>query len=203
MNRIRSKLSYANVMATIAVFLVLGGGAAVAAGGLAKNSVGAKQLKRNAVTTAKIKNGAVTGAKINPATLPAVPTATNANSANNANSLGGVPAGSYQQKPMWALVNGDGTILDQSGGISLEEKTPSGGYWLRFPQSLAGKAISVTPWAGWEGLDPSVQAGYCGGNDGKGGFSCSGSNTSSVLWVETQEEAGDGEEVAFYAVVFP
>jgi hypothetical protein len=61
---IRKRLTYANVMSTIAVFLVLGGGAAFAAGKLGKNSVGTKQLKSNSVTTAKIKNEAVTEAKL-------------------------------------------------------------------------------------------------------------------------------------------
>jgi len=61
--QIRKRLTYANVMSSIAVFLVLGGATAIAAG-LAKNSVGSKQLKKNAVTTKKIKNSAVTAAKI-------------------------------------------------------------------------------------------------------------------------------------------
>ena len=65
MKRIRSHLSYANVMSSIAVFLLLGGGAAIAAkNALPKKSVGAKQLKRNAVTTAKLKKNAVSTAKI-------------------------------------------------------------------------------------------------------------------------------------------
>lgn len=64
MKHIRKRLTYANVMSTIAVFLVLGGGAALAAGKLGKNSVGTKQLKNNSVTTAKIKNEAVTEAKL-------------------------------------------------------------------------------------------------------------------------------------------
>lgn len=59
---IRKRLNYANVMSSIAVFLVIGGATAFAA--LAKNSVGTKQLKKNAVTTKKIKKGAVTRAKI-------------------------------------------------------------------------------------------------------------------------------------------
>src|SRR4051794_26618057 len=50
-------------MSSIAIFLVLGGATALAAG-LAKNSVGSKQLKKNAVTAAKIKKNAVTAAKI-------------------------------------------------------------------------------------------------------------------------------------------
>ena len=43
------RLSYANVMATIAVFIALGGGA-YAALKVPKDSVGNKQLKNNAVT---------------------------------------------------------------------------------------------------------------------------------------------------------
>jgi hypothetical protein len=62
--QIRKRLTYANVMSSIAVFLVLGGATAIAAGQLGKNSVGSKQLKKNAVTAAKIKKNAVTSAKI-------------------------------------------------------------------------------------------------------------------------------------------
>jgi hypothetical protein len=54
----RKRLSYANVMSSIAVFLVLGG-AAVAATQLPKNSVGTKQLKKSAVTSVKVKNGSL------------------------------------------------------------------------------------------------------------------------------------------------
>ncbi|MBS1878571.1 MAG: hypothetical protein JST31_03560 [Actinobacteria bacterium] len=64
MKHVRGKLTYANVMSTISVFLLLGGASAYAATQLAKNSVGSAQLKKNAVTAAKLKNGAVTGAKV-------------------------------------------------------------------------------------------------------------------------------------------
>ena len=57
-------LTYANVLATVTLFLVLGGGAAIASGKLGKNSVGSAQLKKNAVTTAKLKKNAVTTAKL-------------------------------------------------------------------------------------------------------------------------------------------
>jgi hypothetical protein len=62
--KIRKRLTYANVMSSIAVFLVIGGASAFAASHLGKNSVGKKQLKNNAVTSAKIKKNAVTAAKI-------------------------------------------------------------------------------------------------------------------------------------------
>ena len=63
MKKLTEHLTYANVISTICLFLLLGGGAAIAAG-LGKDSVGPKQLKKNAVTAAKIKNGAVTDAKL-------------------------------------------------------------------------------------------------------------------------------------------
>jgi hypothetical protein len=63
------RLSYANVVATLALFLALGGATAFAAQHLAKNSVGARQLKRNAVSSAKIRKNAVTRAKVMPAAI--------------------------------------------------------------------------------------------------------------------------------------
>jgi hypothetical protein len=59
---VRKRLTYSNVIATMALFIALGG-AAVAAG-LPKNSVGPKQIKRGAVTAAKIRKRAVTSAKL-------------------------------------------------------------------------------------------------------------------------------------------
>ncbi|MEX2106142.1 MAG: hypothetical protein WD810_04520 [Solirubrobacterales bacterium] len=68
-SRLRPKLNYSNVIATIALFVALGG-AAVAAG-IPKNSVGPKQLKRGAVTTAKLRKGAVTSGKLAPKSVVA------------------------------------------------------------------------------------------------------------------------------------
>jgi hypothetical protein len=65
----RPKLTYANVVATLALFIAIGGAGAFATSRLGKNSVGARQLKRNAVTTAKIKKKAVTAAKVKNGTL--------------------------------------------------------------------------------------------------------------------------------------
>ncbi|HEV7769351.1 MAG TPA: hypothetical protein VGO66_01700 [Solirubrobacterales bacterium] len=59
---LRKRLTYSNVIASMALFIALGG-AAVAAG-LPKNSVGAKQLKKGAVTTKALARNAVTSGKI-------------------------------------------------------------------------------------------------------------------------------------------
>jgi hypothetical protein len=60
---IRERLTYANVMATIAVFLSLAGGA-YAALRVPPHSVGNRQLRKNAVSGAKVKDGSLTGAEI-------------------------------------------------------------------------------------------------------------------------------------------
>lgn len=64
MKRFLPRLTYANVVSTLCLFLLVGGASAFAATKLAKNSVGATQIKKNAVVTAKIKNAAVTNSKL-------------------------------------------------------------------------------------------------------------------------------------------
>lgn len=54
MKRLRSKLTYANVISTLCLILLVGGGTALAAGGLEKESVGTRQLKKEAVTPLKL-----------------------------------------------------------------------------------------------------------------------------------------------------
>jgi hypothetical protein len=71
MNAVLKRLTYANVIATLALFLALGGGVVwaagkVGAGRIKPNSVSAGKIKRNAVTAAKIRPNAVTAPKIRP-----------------------------------------------------------------------------------------------------------------------------------------
>jgi hypothetical protein len=60
---VRHRLTYANVVASLALFIALGG-VSVAATQLAANSVGTTQLKANAVTGAKVKNGSLTASDL-------------------------------------------------------------------------------------------------------------------------------------------
>ncbi len=83
MKSARRHLSYANVISTICLFIVLGGGA-YAAARLPAKSVGTAQLKAGAVTAAKIKDGTITGAKVDSRTLGPVPTAASADRAGSA-----------------------------------------------------------------------------------------------------------------------
>ena len=88
MRKIRAQLTYANVVSTLCLFLLLTGGSALAAATLGKNSVGSRQLKSKSVTTGKIAlnavngskvaNGSLSGADINLGALGTVPSATSA-----------------------------------------------------------------------------------------------------------------------------
>jgi hypothetical protein len=69
MKRFLPRLSFANVIASLALFIALGG-AAVAAG-LPRNSVGPKQIKRGAVTAKAIRKQAVRSGKIAPRAVTA------------------------------------------------------------------------------------------------------------------------------------
>ena len=70
MKQIRKRLTYANVMSSIAVFLILGGATAIAAikkvgaNEIKANSIKTGKIVKEAVTAGKLKNGSVTNAKI-------------------------------------------------------------------------------------------------------------------------------------------
>jgi hypothetical protein len=70
--QIRQRLTYANIVSTIALVLVVGGATAIAARKVPKHSVGPHQLKSNAVTTPKIKANAITTRKIKKNAITAV-----------------------------------------------------------------------------------------------------------------------------------
>ena len=64
MKQIRKRLTYANVMSSLAVFLILGGATAVAA-----KKIGSNEIKGNSITTGKLKKEAVTRAKLKKAAV--------------------------------------------------------------------------------------------------------------------------------------
>jgi hypothetical protein len=110
MRRIRP--SYANVTATLALFVALSGGA-YAAATLPANSVGSRQIKKSAVTREKVKNNAIDGSKVRDnslngndvkeSSLAKVPSAAAADHAAAAAALDKV---SYKAAPTTAPPNG-------------------------------------------------------------------------------------------------
>jgi hypothetical protein len=132
--QIRKRITYANVMSSIAVFLVLGGGAAYAAkkigsneikgnsittGKIKKEAVSASKIKKNSITTAKIANGAVTGAKLNLGTVGTVPNAAHANTADSATSANAVNGMHLGKLNFVADANTPATNLFSANGLTL------------------------------------------------------------------------------------
>jgi hypothetical protein len=68
---LRSRLTYANVVATLALFIALGG-VSWAAVTLPRGSVGTPQLKPGAVTGTKVRDGSLSGADVRDASLSSV-----------------------------------------------------------------------------------------------------------------------------------
>ena len=157
MKQVRKRLSYANVMSSIAVFLILGGATAIAAkkigsnelkanavttGKIKKNAVTTAKIKKEAITTAKIKKEAVTGAKVNEATLGEVPSAANAKNAENANTVGGLRVVKFS-------LNGGSDIAKTQildlNGLQLHASCTAGVITATATTSVNGSEIST--WA--------------------------------------------------------
>lgn len=131
--QIRKHLSYANVMSSIAVFLVLGGGAAYAA-----KKIGSHELRGGAVTTAKIKRNAVTRSKIKAEAISTAKIAkgavTNARLADGAVSLEklapGFIAPAAEKLSRVANISDAGSVLLGSSGIAQANVShPSPGFY--------------------------------------------------------------------------
>lgn len=172
MKQLRNRLTYANVMSSLAVFLVLGGATAFAAtkiganqlkansvktGKIVKEAVTTSKIKNNAVNTAKIANDAVTGAKVNEGTLGQVPTANSANFANSAGSA---------QPEVFAKIDGDGDVIESlSKGITDANVTHvdgTGVYCVTVPAFNARGAVANTQFGGTYGAVAQVTVGGTG-----------------------------------------
>ena len=102
LDRLRSRLTYANVTATIALFLALGGGA-----------YAASQLPANSVGTAQIKDHSIRGVDVNKPNLGSVPQAA------NAAKLGGNLPGAFVKKTDFA----GGALSGPFSNLSLDQNT--------------------------------------------------------------------------------
>ena len=131
MTKINEKLTYANVVATLALFIAVGGTSAYAANQLSANSVGTKQLKNGAVTKVKLADG-VQGERgpegkqglRGPQGNPGAPGAPGESGATHAVVRGGDGSGG----PVAAVVKCEpGEIATGGGGYTLGPEALGGG----------------------------------------------------------------------------
>lgn len=141
MSRFRPRLTYANVISTLCLFLLIGGGTAFAASQLSKESVGARQLKKEAVTPAKLST-ASKSALIGPAGPVGPKGATGATGPAGPAGPAGAPGTSAS--PATEVVTAV-TVNDTSAGKETVVTCPSGtvlggGYVLN-PNGNAGVVL--------------------------------------------------------------
>jgi hypothetical protein len=129
--RFRDRLTYANVMATIAVFIALGG-SSYAALTLPRNSVGTAQLRTGAVRSIDVQNRALQATDLSPRARdflrgqqgPAGPA--------------GAPAVRY-----FAAVSATGSLL-RGNATSGGNAGSTGSYVVGFAERVSGCAYSAT-----------------------------------------------------------
>lgn len=185
MKQIRKRFTYANVMSSIAVFLVLGGATAFAAkkigsNQLKGNSVKTGKIVREAVTTSKIKKSAITTARIKDDAVATAKIAdgavTTAKIANDAvtgdkvkeSSLGEVPKAATAvnaesaQPQVFAAINSSG-IVDTaiSKGLSSANVThPTTGVFCVTVPAFTALGGQVTPiFGGTDGTTADLTVG--------------------------------------------
>jgi hypothetical protein len=128
-------------------------------------------------------------------------TADSATTADNADTVDGLDAGDLMAR--WALVAADGTIVDQSGGITMTTSFP-GGYYLNFGSSVEGHAILGTIKyrnAAPGNSDGTLNLSPCGAL----GTTCApvGTNNTNHVWVLTRNGSGTQDGRPFYVTVLP
>ena len=150
--RITSRLTYANVIATLALFIALGG-TSYAVTALPKNSVGTQQLKKNAVTGVKVKNGSLSSADFAAGTLLKGDTgASGATGATGATGPQGATGAAGPAGAQYSSVDGDSqTNPIESNAVSVA----SGTIYL----DQAGK------YAMFARFDTTLTANMCAGGD--------------------------------------
>jgi hypothetical protein len=188
LKQIRKRLTYANVMSSIAVFLVLGGATALAASHLGKNSVGTKQLKRNAVTAAKLKRNAVTAAKIRTNAVTAAKIQTSA-----------VTAAKIQTNAVTTAKIGNGAVTGEKIPAGAVGSTQLAGGSVGNAQTQLVKVFKAgaVPAVGEEATSPKIELGSVGPFHFYGKCFKSGTEIEAKTYVElTSGEATLGSEDA-------
>jgi hypothetical protein len=116
-----------NAVAYVALFFAVSSTGALAAGQLAKNSVGTKQLKSNAVISSKVKDGSLKSADFASGQLPAGPQGAKGSKGDTGpqgpkGDTG--PAGPEGTAKAYAYVNGStGEVIDTKGVETAKENT--------------------------------------------------------------------------------
>jgi hypothetical protein len=193
------------IVACLALLVALAGtGVAAVTVVLPRNSVGNAQIQNNAVTSTKVKNGSLLRADFRAGQIPAgaVGPAGPAGPAGAAGPAGPAgAAGAAGPGAKWALVKSDGTIVAQSGGITLTSKPAAGTYILDFGAAVTGHlVVASSGLASDTAFRGTVSGGPCGGT-AEGVVCPSGNDTSHVIVFTDNPGETATQDHSFYVAV--
>jgi hypothetical protein len=168
MQRIRPRLSYANVVSTLCLFVLLGGGA-YAASRLPPDSVGTKQLKKDAVKGPKVADRSLTARDIRGSVALAnrasnADHAASADRAASADLLAGSPPAAFMPSGSVARAHSAVTI---SGGGRDDPLLSIGPLTLKANCENTGLAIYLRILASTAASDGRAVWGSSGGSAGR------------------------------------
>ncbi len=128
MQQLRARLTYSNIVATVALFIALGGV------GYASSKINGKQIKRNSLPGDRIKRGSITLDELSPSTRLAL-------KGNKG------PAGTPGSALAYALVASDGTVdPSNSRGISTANiGAPAAHVYCLHDLPFTAHVFNVTP----------------------------------------------------------
>jgi hypothetical protein len=141
------RLSYANVVSTLALGLALGGGAVYAAdkigsSQIARSAVHSKQIKNQAVKSVDVRDDAITGANIREDSLGTVPAAQTANTANSAATANSATTADSATTATTATTAGHADTADTADNASNLGGTAAAGY-LRYGSNIpSGRTVT-------------------------------------------------------------
>lgn len=213
---IKSHLNYANVVASIALFVVLGGGAyatidrKITTKDLKKAAVTAPKIKGQAVKTTKLADGAVTQTKLSDGVV-ATPqiadgavnapkildgavnaakiAATAVNQAKIADGAVSHAKLSSDASPRWAVVNGSTGNSTRSRGVAGSERLSTGAYRVHFAWDVTGCSY-VAQTGGTSDQFPVGTA-----------SAARVSGDSNAVYVATRDLSGDQTDLSFHLQV--
>ncbi len=188
-SRLRGRLSYANVTASLALFIALGG-TGYAAATLPRNSVGSAQLRSNAVGAQEIRRGAVRSGEIRDRSirLRDLGRSTRRSLRGTPGATG--PAGKDGAAHR-AILSQAGVILGGDGRAT-GHAAGTNSYRVEFPADVSACTYAATLAA--------VQAGPVVEQPPAGRITVQSGGSNNVL-VRTYNAAGDPAEAPFHLIV--
>jgi len=133
-SRLRGRLTYANVIATIALFVALGGSS------YAAMTITGKNVKNSTLTGKDVKDRSLLARDFGSGQLPAGPQGPKGDpGAPGAPGAAGAPGADAVS--LWAVVNGSNGSLARGSGVASSTRSTPGLYTVTFNRDVTGCAF--------------------------------------------------------------